>query len=95
MRIYTNKMADLDIKTRVTGPDEINVELVRSDYIATSNIFRVFFEIFLALSSALVGVVMSVTVRTTIHWVFLSVVGVSTLSFLILSLIYSKKGKTG
>lgn len=88
-------MADLDIKTRVTGPDVIDVELVRSDYIDTSNIFRVFFEIFLSLTSALSGVILSVVKRTTIHWVFFAVVGISMFSFLILSVFYRKKGKTG
>ena len=42
-----------DIKTTVTVPDEISIALIRADYYQVSNIFRIFFEVFLACSSAI------------------------------------------
>lgn len=88
-------MAELEINTKVTGPDEIDVRLVRYDFLYTSNIFRTFFEIFLAFTAALIGVILSVTQITPLHWIFLLVVGVSMFSFLILSIIFHNKCKKG
>ena len=82
-----------DIKTRVIGPEEIVVQMVRSDYLSISNIFRVFFDIFLALTSVMVGVILSVTKVTVLHWLFLLVVAISMFSFLITSLVYKKKAR--
>ena len=45
-------MATINVKTTVSAPSEINIPLVRADYHAMSNVFRVFFEVFLAGSSA-------------------------------------------
>ena len=86
-------MKDIDIKTRVRGPDEIIVRLERSDYHSMRNVFRVFFDIFLALTSAMVGVILSVTKVTVLHWVFLVVAGVSMFSFLITSVVFQKKAR--
>ena len=33
-------MAKMDVKTEVQGPDEITINLVREDYLETSNVFR-------------------------------------------------------
>ena len=88
-------MADLYIETRVIAPDTITITLVRSDYIAISNIFRVCFEVFLALSSAAVGVVLSVPQISMMHWAFLGTVSVSALSFLIIYFLHSRKAKIG
>ena len=41
-------MATINVKATVSAPSEINIPLVRADYHATSNVFRVFFEVSLA-----------------------------------------------
>jgi hypothetical protein len=46
-----NKKIDLS----VTCPENINVPLVRADYQETENIFRISFEIFLAIASCIGG----------------------------------------
>jgi hypothetical protein len=46
-------MGQIKIPTIITGPDQIEVEMVRADHNETRNIFRVFFEVFLAFASML------------------------------------------
>jgi len=87
-------MAKLNVKTIVTGPDEIEVPLVRADFFTTSNVFRVCFEVFLAIAGALVGVVLTVEKTTTLHWVFLLVVCLAGLAFLVLAVVYYSKAKS-
>ena len=87
-------MAELNVKTTVTGPDEIIVPLVRADYLAISNVFRIFFEIFLAVSTSLIGAILNVQNPTMLYWVFLAVTGVSCITFMILSVIYHPKSQT-
>ena len=41
-------MAEINIPTTVTAPDQIQVELVRADHVQTTSVFRTFFEVFLA-----------------------------------------------
>ena len=53
-------MTDLKIRTTVKVPDEIIVELARTDYLLMGNLLRAFFEVFLSLTSASVGVIVSV-----------------------------------
>ena len=66
-------MANLRVKATVTGPDEIEIPLVRADVQRFSNIFRTLFEICLAVFSSLIGVISSIETPTTIHFVFLVV----------------------
>ncbi|EKO5123792.1 MULTISPECIES: hypothetical protein [Vibrio] len=70
-------MARLNTKLTLEAPDEINVPLVRADVLDTSNTFRIFFEVFLSLTSGLVGVILSSTNVSTIHYVFLAVCVIS------------------
>jgi len=86
-------MANLKIPTRVTGPDEIEVTLVRGDYHETSGLLRTFFEIFLSISSCVLGVILSIEKPTMIHWCFLSVTSISSLTFLVLTLRFYNKAK--
>lgn len=88
-------MARLNTRVSVSAPDEINVSLVRADYMHTSNVFRVFFEVFLSIGSTLVGVVLSIAEPSLLHWAFLAVVGLAALSFLVLSVRFASKAHSG
>lgn len=85
-------MARINTKLTLEAPEEISVPLVRADHLEMSNTFRLFFEVFLALTSSLVGVIISTPKVETIHWVFLSVSAVSSVIFLYKS--YSAKKST-
>ena len=65
-------MARINTKLSLQAPEEINVPLVRADKLETSDTFRLFFEIFLAISSSLIGVILSLEKATVLHWLFLS-----------------------
>lgn len=78
-------MARLDVKATITAPDEIQIPLVRADQLHTSNVFRVAFEVCLAVTASLLGVVLSITAVTTLHWAFFSFSGILSIVFLILS----------
>lgn len=86
-------MARLNTKLSIEAPQEITVPLVRADYLDSSNIFRVFFEIFLSVTSTLFGVYLTSESTSTLHTVFMVVMGVSTLSFLGLSIYFYQRAK--
>ena len=86
-------MAIINVKATVSAPSEINIPLVRADYHATSNVFRVFFEVFLACSSATFGAIQTMPQPPTIYWVVLGVGMVSCAAFLGCSLYYGKSSK--
>jgi len=80
----------MDVKTEVQGPDEITINLVREDYLETSNVFRIFFEICLALTGAILGNVISMLNDKkdipAMNWIFLIVMIIGCISFLLLSI---------
>jgi RsiW-degrading membrane proteinase PrsW (M82 family) len=78
-------MANLKIKATFSGPEEIDIPLVRADIHFFSNIFRTLFEVCLAVFSSLIGVISSTDNIDTLHWVFLSVMGVLSVTFLLMS----------
>ena len=86
-------MATLNVKATVSAPSEINIPLVRADYHATSNVFRVFFEVFLAFSSVTFGAIQTMPQPPTIYWVVLGVFMVSGAAFLGCFLYYGKSSK--
>lgn len=88
-------MPKIDTRLSISAPAEINVPLVRADHLSTSNIFRAVFEVFLSLSSAIVGVVLSIEKVTNLHWAFLSVTGVAALVFLCLSVWFGRRARSG
>lgn len=63
-------MPNLNVNTTIKAPENIEIELVRLDALSTSSTYRVFFEIFLSVSSALLGVNLSVQSATMLHWFF-------------------------
>jgi hypothetical protein len=87
-------MAEIKVPTRVTAPDEITIQLVRGDHITTSNVFRVCFEVSLALFSALLGTVLDEKEIQRLQWAGLVVLGVATGTFLILSIAYHRKASS-
>lgn len=87
-------MASIDTKVSLSAPTEINVTLVRGDYSSTSNVFRIMFELFLTISSALMSANLSI-VATKLHWIFFAVMFGSSILFLVLSLWFGKRAKVG
>lgn len=79
-------MARLDVKATITAPNEIQIPLVRADQLQTSNVFRVAFEVCLAVTASLLGVMLSVATITTLHWAFFSFAGLLSIVFLVLSI---------
>jgi hypothetical protein len=84
-------MARINVRAIITAPEEINIPLIRADHSATSNIFRLFFEVFLSLFSTLLGYILGLQTPTRVHWTFLTVTGVSALAFAICSFVFSRK----
>ena len=86
-------MAQIDIETKVTAPTQITVPLVRADFHQTANVFRVSFELFLAVTSALLGHVLALQVVERIHWLFLFVCSIATVGFLVCSVIFGRRSR--
>lgn len=82
------------IKTEIQAPDIITIKLVRHDLLGVSNNYRLFFEISLAISSALIGVILSQDDSTSIHWLFLAVMAIAAVVFAFMSFrVYDKACK--
>lgn len=52
-------MANLNVEANVTGPDKIEVRLVREDYLSVSNTFRSLFEICFGVACTVFGNMLS------------------------------------
>ena len=81
-------MAKIDVPTTVTAPDEINIPLIRADYHAVSNIFRVAFEVFLACFSGFLGAALTMPQRETVYCRVLVIFGLAAVLFAYLSYSY-------
>ena len=88
-------MATVDTQLSLSAPVEINIPLVRADHLSTSNVFRILFEMFLAISSALISVILSSNTANKIHWAFFGVTSLSSFLFLALSVWFSKRARSG
>ena len=86
-------MPNLKVNTTITAPENIDIEFVRADVMQTSATFRYFFEIFLSLTSTLIGYALSLTTVTALHWTFLAVCVMSMCTFLKLSLVKKQQAK--
>lgn len=75
-------MAKFEVNTTIVAPTSIKIPLIRADHASTSNIFRVFFEVFLSLTATLFGYVLSLATPQPIHWISLVISGCATFSFL-------------
>lgn len=87
-------MTTINVDAVVTAPTKLTIPLIRADHHETCNIFRTFFEIFLALFSGLLGHTLSLKVPEKIHYVSLAICGVSALIFMIISIRISIKAKS-
>jgi hypothetical protein len=86
-------VAKINVDAVITAPEQVTVPLIRADHAETANIFRLSFEVFLAIFASLLGYVLALPNPTTIHWVFLTIIGVSTIAFAIISFTYSRKAR--
>jgi len=92
-------MAKINVNTNVQAPDEIRINLVREDYLQTSNNYRLFFEICLAISGAIIGNLISFDSASkvpVVNWIFLGVMLLGCGAFLYMSIknYISAKSKT-
>lgn len=91
-------MAKIDIKTQVEGPDEIRINLVREDYLDTSNTFRIFFEICLGIAGTILGCIISLVNEgktvPILDWLFLALMSIGCVAFLVLTAKNFKKAKS-
>jgi hypothetical protein len=79
-------MARINVNAKFSAPGEINIPLVRADIAATCNIFRTFFEIFLALFSSVLGYCLSIPKWEKLHWFIIIVLGGACLTFLFIAI---------
>lgn len=88
-------MASINVNANISAPSEITIPLVRADYHETSNVFRVFFEIFMSLFSGLLGYILSLTTPQPIHYVSLTITGLGAISFLATTFFFAQKSRQG
>lgn len=85
------------VTVEVETPDKIKINLVREDYIETSNIYRTFFEIFLLIFGAILGGIISLLNENKkipgLNWFFLVLMAILAVSFYILSTRIHKKAR--
>lgn len=86
-------MTKINIPTKLNIPDSIEVRLVREDILDTSNLFRILFEIFLAILAGLVGSYITLTQFSFIHWFLLTLLILLTALFLYFWIKFYKKSK--
>jgi hypothetical protein len=90
-------MAKMDVKTEVQGPDEITINLVREDFLITSNTYRIFFEICLAIAGAFLGSNISLLSEEksvpVLNWLIFVVMAALCVAFLGLTVSNYKKAK--
>jgi hypothetical protein len=78
------------VKATVTAPDNIEIPLVRGDHHEMRNIFRIFFEIFLAVTAMWGGVVFSNGNPSQLRYISLGFLLIITITFLLISIFYKK-----
>jgi len=86
-------MTKISIPTKIDIPDNIEVRLIREDTLETSNIFRIMFEISLALFGGVFGFFLSGTEFSFIHYFLFFLLLGSSIVFLLLTNRYIKKSK--
>lgn len=86
-------MTKISIPTKIDIPDIIEVRLVREDTLETSNIFRIMFEISLALFGGVFGFFLSSKDLTFIHYFLFFLLLFSSIIFLLLTNRYTNKSK--
>lgn len=91
-------MAELNVKTAVEGPDEIKINLVREDYLETSNTYRIFFEICLAIGATIMGNIIGLVNEEKevpiLNWLFFAIMVIGCFAFLYMTTKNYKKAKS-
>lgn len=91
-------MAELNVKTAVEGPDEIKINLVREDYLQTSNTYRIFFEVCLAVTATIfgniIGLINDDKEVPTLNWIFFGLMALGCIAFLYMTSINYRKAKS-
>lgn len=91
-------MVKVNIPTKIQAPSNINITLVREDFLDISNNYRIFFEVCLTLFSILFGNIFSIINGNKdvpfISWFFLFTMIIGCLVFLFLAHKYYKKAKS-
>ena len=77
-----------EVQATVSAPSNITVRLVRADHHTTANIFRICFEVFLALLSVTIGAVIQMTNVPTVYCAILIVCAIFAVVFVALSVYY-------
>lgn len=91
-------MAKINVKTEVQGPDEIKINLVREDYLETSNTYRIFFEICLGIAGTILGCIISLINEgkdvPLLNWIFFGIMVIGCIAFLVMTNKNFKKAKS-
>ena len=87
-------MAQINIKTTVTAPEELTIPLVRADHHDTSNIFRISFEVTMAFFFCLLGSALSLEERTIIHYLSLVASAIAAIFFMTVTIVFSRKSRS-
>jgi Ca2+/Na+ antiporter len=86
-------MAKVSIPTKIDIPDKIEIRLVREDHIETSGTYRIIFEVFLALTTALIGAYLTINNLEFIHYLLLFIAFASCITFFLLMVRYNRKSR--
>lgn len=87
-------MPTINVDAVVVAPPTVTVELVRADALGTENVFRVCFEVFLALASGTYGAILTATPPIPgLLWVLLAVTGVPSVGFAVLATVFAFKAR--
>ena len=92
-------MANIEVATTLEAPKSITISLVRSDFLETSNQFRVCFEISLTFLGAVFGAIISLLSEEPskkvpiLLWIALCIFLMGCIAFLILTIYNFNKAK--
>lgn len=86
-------MTKINIPVKINIPESIEVRLVREDFLDTSNIFRILFEIFIALFAGISGAYITLKELSFIHWLLFSLLLILSGIFLYLWVKFYQKSK--
>ena len=84
-------MAKLSVNAKITAPTEINIPLIRADVASISDIFRMFFELFMSLFFCILGFILGQVEITIFEWTTLTFTAILTIIFLVISYKVRKK----
>ena len=78
-------MTKFNVPTKVIVPEELEIQLVRADHAEVSNVFRIQFEVSLALASMFGGALIAEENPTRLHYVCTFIFVVATIVLCVLA----------